>query len=217
MTLESALFKQIQGIKHAFGTRGENFPVHFKAGWDMNKPTWKQVHGARSCEVKTTNQACGEVDALFTFEKNLPIAVVSADCVPILLAKKDGTGVAAIHSGWRGTKANIVSACWQNLAHAGETATHWVAAIGPAIGPCCYEVSAELAHEFGSASRYLDLPEIVSRQLCAIGISAVDRVGSCTRCSQTLNLGQYDFESYRREHADGRSSGREYSVIERII
>ena len=168
------------------------------------------MHGTQACEVQSVGQDCGEVDALYTFKEKLPLAVVSADCVPILLAEKEGRGVAAIHSGWRGTRAGIVATLGNTLVSRGAKLENWVAAIGPTIGECCYEVSEELAREFGSPTRMLNLTSHVSSQLKAIGIKQIETVGGCTRCTQ--QNGEFLFESYRR---DGRGT-REYSVIEII-
>jgi YfiH family protein len=210
MIFTSNLLKNIPTIRHGFGTRSENFPDFFKPAWEASHPRWKQIHGTQACEVQSAHQDCGEVDALYTFKEKLPLAVVSADCVPILLAEKSGRGVAAIHSGWRGTRAGIVTALGNTLVSRGAKLENWVAAIGPAIGECCYEVSEELAREFGSSTRMLNLTALVSSQLKAIGLEKIETVGGCTRCSE--QKGEFLFESYRR---DGGGT-REYSVIEII-
>jgi copper oxidase (laccase) domain-containing protein len=118
------------------------------------------------------------------FAAGLPIAVTSADCVPVLAARRDGRAVAALHAGWRGTLAGAAgSSCARSPAR-GEDPAQWIAAIGPAIGPCCYEVSEELAAEFGSPqTRMLDLPALNAAQLRAAGIGEVELLRACTRCS----------------------------------
>ena len=201
MYLKSKLLESISAVSHGFGTRDEPIPVEFQELWSLQRPHWKQIHGIGLAEVVTSAQECGEVDALFTSTR-FPIAVVTGDCVPILMAHSSGNAVAAIHAGWRGTKAHILSHVWDRLKQEGQKPSDWVAAIGPAIGPCCYEVSEELSNdflrEFGSYAvpqkRILDLPEINAQELKGIGLSKVDIVRFCTRCSTNPY-----FHSYRRD------------------
>lgn len=199
------------GVTHGFGTRAEPFPSALAKSWEETKPQWKQVHGTASIEVLQPGQACGDVDALWTQSPRQPIAVVTADCVPVLLARKDGTAVAAVHAGWRGTWAKIVPALLHSLTRRGERLSDWVAAIGPAIGPCCYEVSVEIAHDFSKAyaravmGRMLDLPLINRLQLEQAGIAEVDLLRACTRCTRDAG-GEFAFHSYRREGGGTRQT-----------
>lgn len=230
--LTSDLLAKIPGVQHGFGTLREPVPHVFAPVWPALKPDWKQVHGASCAEVTSTNQLCGDVDALYTQKRAIPIAVVTADCVPILMARKDGGAVAAIHAGWRGTRARILQVLWKELRARGEDPKQWVAAIGPSIGPCCYEVSEELAadfaQEFASAGkgvavpkhRILDLPATNAWQLREIGLAACDLIRACTRCTTGPN-GQPAFHSYRREGGKTRqwsmimaSSGHEVRPLE---
>jgi len=218
MHLKSKLLEKVSGIVHGFGTLEEPLPEPFSATWEALKPRWKQVHGACFSEVKSSGQECGDVDALFTRTASIPIAVVTADCVPVLMAHRSGEAVAAIHAGWRGTRAHILRALWDQLSSQGEKPQDWVAAIGPSIGPCCYEVSEELANDFAQEfaafgkdlavprHRILDLPAINAMELKKIGFFDVDLIRACTRCSTTPL-----FHSYRRE---GRGT-RQWSAIVR--
>ena len=121
--------------------------------------------------------------------------------------------MAAVHAGWRGIAAGIVSETVAALPEAPENVTAW---IGPAIGPCCYEVGEEVAEQVAAAARrdvvrpgprgrpHLDLPGAVAAQLAAAGVSRVVVVSACTRCeSESL-------WSFRR---DGRGTGRNLSFI----
>jgi polyphenol oxidase len=124
--------------------------------------------------------------------------------------------VAAVHAGWRGVRARILSTLWARLNEKGETPSNWVAAIGPAIGPCCYQVSEELASDFklefsryGDAlvqpsHRMLDLPAIQEAELKSLGLSSVDLIRACTRCTPGPR-----YFSYRREGA----GTRQWSII----
>ena len=215
--MKSQLLTTIPGIAHGFGTRLEELPAEFQAAWTEKKAIWKQTHGVSCARIESPGQLCGDADALYSRAQDIPVAVMTADCVPVLLAKKDGSYVAAIHAGWRGTRAHILSELWKKLEKEGEKAENWAAAIGPSIGPCCYEVSEELAEdflkEFGALAvpthRHLDLPAINQAELHKIGIQEVDLLRACTKC--TMQDGDFRFHSYRREGG----GTRQWSVISR--
>ena len=218
MTVRSPLLSKVPGIAHGFGTVQEPFPSELKSAWEESKVDWKQVHGKRCVEVAGPSQSCGETDGLWTAQLGLPIAVVTADCVPILMARRDGGLIAAVHAGWRGTEAMIAAEIVNQLKTRGETPSQWIATIGPSIGPCCYEVSEELAREFGRKfgpsavprHRYLDLPEVNRLQLLRAGLGETEVLRACTRCS-LVSESEFRFHSYRRE-GGGK---RQYSVIAR--
>lgn len=226
--LRSTLLDSVQGLVYGFGTRAENFPAALKEAWVAKRPQWKQVHGTAVVQVSRAGQECGEVDALFTREKGQPIAVVTADCVPVLLARKDASAVASVHAGWRGTGARILRRLWEVLAAQGERPEDWVGAVGPAIGPCCYEVSEELAIDFAReflgaekqgfgpavpAHRRLDLPAINAAELKSLGVAGIDLLRACTRCSQEDR--DFAYHSYRREGPSQRVGGaRQWSAIQ---
>src|SRR5213075_2214322 len=123
------------------------------------------------------------------------------------IADRNGGAMAAVHAGWRGTAAGIATAAVRGFEHAGIPPERLVAAIGPAIGPCCYEVGAEVARALGtSAARTVDLPALNRAQLAGAGIAeaAVHTAPWCTRCRSDL------FFSARGE---GSSTGRMLSVV----
>ena len=91
----------------------------------------------------------GDGDAAFTTQPGLPLAIATADCYPVILEADGAVGIA--HSGWRGTAAGVVSALRQAMAAAGVSPTR--AAIGPGIGPCCFEVGADVAAQFSNHLR----------------------------------------------------------------
>lgn len=153
-----------------------------------------QVHSARVLRAAPAMR--GEnADGLWTDEPGLPILAMSADCLPIVLARAGRPGVAVLHAGWRGLLAGIAAAGAHALG--GEKL---VAAVGPAIGPCCYEVGEEVAapfrERFGDdvvrASR-LDLWASAERALRAAGVERVDRFDRCTACEPET------FFSHRRD------------------
>ena len=153
-----------------------------------------QVHSARVLRAVPAQR--GEhADGLWTDEPGLPILAMSADCLPIVLARVGKPGVTVLHAGWRGLLAGIVAAGAEALG--GEKL---VAAVGPAIGPCCYEVGEEVAapfrERFGDdvvqGSR-LDLWTSAERALRAAGVERVERFDRCTACEPET------FFSHRRD------------------
>ncbi len=193
---------------------------HRKNAQALTLPKWKQVHGISIVEVTSSDQECGEVDGLWTRVSKLPIAVVTADCVPILLMNKSKSAVAALHAGWRGTKQRIVEAFFKSLPSELSVASEWAAVIGPSIRSCCYEVNEELIQEFKtefpkmSASmiepshRKLDLVEVNIDQLLCLGLNEVVIHPDCTFCKKDDD-GDFKYYSYRR----GDRKSRQYSVI----
>ena len=96
----------------------------------------KQVHGAQV--LRATGGGCaGKADVLMTDRPGLPIAVFSADCVPLLIYDPDGRRLAVVHAGWRGTAQSAARAAVLALVEAGGRPEGFLAAVGPSIGPCC--------------------------------------------------------------------------------
>jgi len=222
MHLTSPLLAAVPGVLHGFGGADEPMPAPFTPRWPHEFPRWKQVHGAQAVEIGAPRQDAGECDALWTRGADLPIAVIGADCTPILVAREDGAIVAAVHSGWRGTRARILEALFARLRAAGEEPARYVAAIGPAIGRCCYEVSEDLAADFARefaeagpgfavpAHRRLDLAALAAHQLRRAGVERIDLLAPCTRCAVD-GSGTHLYRSYRRE---GRGP-QQYAAIAR--
>jgi YfiH family protein len=134
-------------------------------------------------------------DGLWTDEPGLPVLALSADCLPIALARTNGSepALAVLHAGWRGLLAGIAQA------GVGALGGRPVAAIvGPGIGPCCYEVGPEVSARFDAdltTNGILDLWSAAERALRRAGVAHVDRVDQCTRCNPEL------FFSHRRSGA----------------
>jgi YfiH family protein len=122
--------------------------------------------------------------------------LLTADCLPIALARANGRpALAVLHAGWRGLLAGIVE---RGAAALGKGPL--AAAIGPGIGPCCYEVGDEVTAPFRDrfgegvvAGRNLDLAEAAERALRAAGVESVELVALCTSCEEGL------FFSHRRD------------------
>jgi YfiH family protein len=174
----------------------------------------RQVHGAAVLRVDGPGRA-GHGDALLTARGGLPLAISTADCLPIVLHDPRGRRLAAVHAGWRGTVQAVARAAVDAVVAAGSAPADLVVAIGPSIGPCCYEVDApvierleaafpggwsEWATPKGPGKWMLDLWQANLDQLHAAGVrlERVDLLRLCTGCRPDLLF------SYRREKGAGR-------------
>jgi purine-nucleoside/S-methyl-5'-thioadenosine phosphorylase / adenosine deaminase len=186
---------------HGFGTRLSDVPALF-----ANLATLKQLHSAECVAAGGRAGVLGQGDAVLENTPGAVVAVKTADCIPILLVDERHRAVAAVHAGWRGTAVRIAPAAIAAMQERfGTAAADLHAAVGPGIGPCCYEVGPEVAAEFGEQGRVrLDLAGINHRQLLESGVTAERIYASnlCTRC------GAEEFHSFRR---DREQAGRMYS------
>jgi polyphenol oxidase len=140
-----------------------------------------------------------EADGHVVRSPGLAPLVSVADCLPVALSGPNG--VAMVHAGWRGLAGGILEA--------GATAVEATsAAIGPGIGPCCYEVGEEVLGAFSglgdsvTEGRMLDLPEVARQLLARAGVQRVESAGLCTSCEEEL------FFSHRRDRGrTGRQAG----------
>lgn len=177
------------------------------------EPAWlEQIHSAEVA-VAAAPGCAGRGDGLVTRRRDLALCVVTADCVPVLFAGTDEVGAA--HAGWRGLVAGVLGATLERMTTPAAEVVAW---IGPAIGPCCYEVGEEVAAQVAAASAprvvrpgpagkpHLDLPAAAAAQLAAAGVVDVRRVEACTRCDAER------WWSYRR---DGGAAGRNVAMIRR--
>jgi polyphenol oxidase len=158
----------------------------------------------------------GDAEALVTTEPALALGVLTADCVPVLLADEAAGVVAAVHSGRRGLAARITPRAVAAAVDAGARADRLTAWVGPAICGRCYEVGEDVAADVvavepAAAARTswgttaLDLPAAVTAQLRRAGVTDIRTDGRCT-------LEEPSLYSYRR---DGRT-GRQASVVVRV-
>lgn len=176
------------------------------------EPVWlQQVHGTR-CIAAATAVPNSEADAAFTRSPGVVCAVLTADCLPILLCDTDGTVVAAAHAGWRGLAAGVIEATVAVMAVPGERLLAW---LGPAIGPQHFEVGGEvrdtfIAHDPQAVQAFVARPNgTQGKWLCDIYLLAAQRLkalGVCRLASAdfcTVRDAERYF-SYRRDGATGR-------------
>jgi len=155
-----------------------------------------QIHSA-SVLVASRGGNLGDGDALVAVAPGQPIMVATADCVPVILEAANAAAV--VHAGWRGAAAGVLRAALDAMSEMGHKPVR--AAIGPAIGPCCYEVGEEVAalfpHHQGRTTwgtRSVDVPGFLASQLDDL---EVWRSCECTYTSEILN-------SWRRDHTQER-------------
>ncbi|HXS47186.1 MAG TPA: polyphenol oxidase family protein [Solirubrobacterales bacterium] len=196
---------RLPGSKAVFSTRSggsakeNHVPLATALGIPANRvATSRQVHGAELMFHDVATPDAVDADGHVIAEPGLVGLVYVADCLPLALAGPGG--VAMLHCGWRGLAAGIVA----RGAEAVE-ATH--AAIGPGIGPCCYEVGDEVLDAFGelgpgvATDRMLDLPQVARRLLWESGVEEIESADLCTCCEEEL------FFSHRRDAGPGRQAG----------
>jgi YfiH family protein len=195
-------FDSLPWLQHGFGTR-------LSTGWPTfsQLATVKQIHSDRVLLVESPGSQ-GEGDAMISNLPGVGLAIRTADCLPILIADPRNRAVAAIHAGWRGVVSDIASKTIHEMCHRFDTKPEdLVVAIGPGIGPCCFEVGPEVAAQFQFSGRTtIDLVETTCRQLGrnGVGRGQISASGLCSYCNPEL------FESYRR---DREASGRMVAMI----
>jgi hypothetical protein len=151
----------------------------------------RQRHSAAvlRADVEATGR---DGDGLWTDEPGVALLAFAADCLPIAIAAANGRrALAVVHAGWRGLAAGVVESAVDALEGAPAAAM-----IGPAIGPCCYEVGPEVSARFDPDLTHdgiLDLWSAGERALRRAGVDRVDRADLCTRCREDL------FFSHRRQ------------------
>ena len=156
----------------------------------------RQVHGAELIEVGSSDAGVlGEADGLVARAPGPVIAILTADCAPVVV--RGERGIAVLHAGWRGLVAGVIEA---GLDAVGPASTAWV---GPSIRACCYEVGDEVVAAFRArdlpvaAADRVDPADAAVAVLTRAGVDAVVAAPQCTHCDSS-------FFSYRRDGVTGR-------------
>lgn len=184
------------------------------AGFDIDKlVATRHVHGTSVWRVGEPLADSAEFDGLVSDAPGVVLGAFAADCVPIVFADPDARVCGACHAGWRGTVAGVARNVVARMEELGASPAAIRVALGPCIGPCCFEVGPEVVAEFeaafpgadgivvpGPRKQHVDLRRALRRQLEAAGVTPVhiDDRPPCTRCESER------FFSYRR---DGREGG----------
>ncbi len=204
----------LPGASAAFSTRSAGSvkesrgPIAAALGLDPERiEIARQVHGVELSYVGSREAGpAPEADGHVLERPGQAAAVFAADCLPVAVSGPGGAAI--LHCGWRGLAAGIVE-------RGVEATAATDAAIGPGIGPCCYEVGDEVLAAFDglgegfAAGRMLDLAEVARRLLAQAGVERIESAGLCTRCEKGR------FFSYRREgEAAGRQAGLVWTGVE---
>ncbi len=179
-----------------------------------------QVHGKKVVVAASLSDATVEADAIITNRTELPIGVLTADCLPIVLFDPVKKAIGAIHAGWRGTAVGVASETVRALTeNYGSKPQDIIAVMGPCIWPCCYHIKDDVVEAFSGSFegareciltedgvKRLDLRKANLTQLKACGLSEanIETHFVCTSCEDTK------FFSYRKE---GPDTGRQLSFI----
>lgn len=144
---------------HLFTTR--QLPLSSQAHWEQaaravgaeRAAMLTQVHGREVVVIRGPDHVDRpEADILVSTDPRIAVTVRAADCVPILIADPETGAVAAVHAGWRGTAAGAATAAVEALTREfGAHPAHLIAALGPSIGACCYEVGTDVVDAFAAA------------------------------------------------------------------
>ena len=181
-----------------------------------------QVHGAAVHQVGSGYDGTRlDGDGLITAKPGIVLTILTADCVPILMVDAGRRIAAALHAGWRGALAGIAESGVDAMVSLGASRAGIRAALGPSIGPCCFEVDAELAVRFadrfesaahhirsGRAGKaFIDLRGVLRDQLarCGLDSDAIASVGPCTRCASD--------RYFSRRASGGNITGLQLSYI----
>lgn len=173
----------------------------------LSRFSWlDQIHGTK---VVAASENLQTADAVYTHEQGLACAVMTADCLPLLLCNTQGTEVAALHCGWRSLAGGIVD---KTIARLSSNSVDLIAWMGPAIGPAQFEVGQDVADAFAqqpwakpecftpiNEGKYLaDIYALCRFALADAGVVRVSGGDMCTVTQSDL------FYSYRREGITGR-------------
>jgi YfiH family protein len=213
-------WRGVRGLRHGFLDRAECAgglgEAVAAAGVPLPLDLPRQVHGIHVLAASAGKRP--EADGLVAATRGRVVGVVTADCVPVLLVAREARVAAAVHAGWRGAAGGVLEAAVREMAARGAEAGRIEAAIGPAVGACCYEVGGDVRDAFvartgdvtadawthPAGGRYhVDLRRAVSLLLAAAGVRATTVLGPCTACTPA-------YCSYRR---DGGGAGRQLSFV----
>jgi hypothetical protein len=208
----------LRQVPHAFGTKRGYLASLPALGVDPSQlVTLMQVHGNEVLTITNVATVPPEprvYDAVITNQTGLALGIRTADCVPLLMADTTNGVIAAVHAGWRGLLSGVISRTLTIMCTTfGSSPRNILVAIGPGIGPCCYEVRDNIFDQFLQKHKssnafaqqrhgrcYLDLPSFSRLQLRDMGIPGanIETAALCTGCRNDL------FYSYRRDGNTGR-------------
>ena len=193
----------VETVMHNRQVLSSYLPVSSQIQW------LDQVHGANVVEVNKVHEQPPEADAAITRQRNVALSVMTADCLPILLADKRGEEIAVIHAGWRPLAQNIISETIAKMKTPVQSLSAW---LGPCISQKGFEVGSEVKQAFialdsdlasafqpGQADKQMAcIPTIARWQLNQAGVTDIYQNSACTYTDSER------FYSYRRDGQTGR-------------
>ncbi len=202
-------------------SQGQRAYLKKETGRDISQVFWrKQVHEDGIITARASASACHgcpDADAFITDHINLPIAIRTADCVPVFIYDPVKSVIGLVHAGWKGSYAQITAKTIKKMQRDfGSQGKDLKAAIGPSIRSCCYQVTEEFKTYFPkdmsmrAGQLYVDVVNANRRQIMSVGVSEANIIdsGVCTMCSRVN--GKFEYFSFRR---DADKAGRMISVM----
>lgn len=204
-----SVLKNRLSLKQFINQYPNSLEVNNPATDDINIQWLEQVHGNEVVYIEQASDKALIADASITRERNVALAIMTADCLPILLCNSDGSEIAAIHGGWRPLAANIIEKTIDKMQSETNEVKAW---LGPCIGNTAFEVGQEVKNTFNKLDirfneaftkqlneKYIaNLKLIAELQLSSLGVKHISISDKCTY------LDENKFYSYRREHVTGR-------------
>ncbi len=192
--------EEVEGLRYSSKVRGKLIEV--KTEWREHPKLYLpiQKHTNRVITLTTFPAPPTIGDAVVTNLKGIEVGVRTADCAPVVLVGEEWVGVA--HAGWRGLASGIIEKVVERL-KVYEDTDRLFAFVGPSAKSCCYEVGEEFKKLFPGylaerdGSLYMDLQEVVVKELKALGVKNFGLIERCTVCSEEL-------PSYRRDRTEDR-------------
>lgn len=194
---------------------------------DVPLAALSQIHSASAIQIHSPVETADrpKADGLVTDQPNIALAIITADCAPILLADPEAGVIGACHAGWKGAINGVIANTIEQMVQLGATPEHIVAAIGPTISGNNYQVGSEFAQQLraidsaadpflfrptGADEEHFDLPGFVSAQLHRAGITQVEDLAVCPY----QDSAQYFSHRHTTHHAT--QAGRQISIIAQI-
>ena len=228
MIAHSNLLSKIKGIEHAFLNHQESVLFETKETFT----SVMQVHGSDVWLYNNTSQKTSKkthADAIICNSIGNKIGVITADCIPLIVASRDASVIAVVHAGWKGLSKGIIKRSIEGIKILNTSQSELFFCIGPHIMPCCYEIKQDLIKSIKETSynhiditpftevndngaTYFSIASWCKHLLIEENISPlnIDSINHCTCCSA------YGYGSYRRRiHRDEKKS-YQYSWIRKL-
>ncbi|MCS3430559.1 polyphenol oxidase family protein [Klebsiella sp. BIGb0407] len=228
MMIHSVLLSKIEGITHAFLNHQESIRFVAKGGYI----SIKQIHSSDVwvCDDNISPEHSKKIqaDAIVCHSEDKTISIITADCIPLIIASSDAEIISVVHAGWKGLAQGIIKNTLTEIQKLNVSQSELFFCIGPHILPCCYEIKEDLIQSIketssnqcditpfsevrDNGSRYLSLARWCHHLLTEEGVSPsnIESISQCTYCSA------YGYGSYRRRAHREEAKSFQYSWIKK--